>query len=100
MAEQLLKCPKCGSTQLTADKRGFNVGKAAAGAILTGGIGLLAGMHGSSKIKITCIACGNQFNPGQDKAALQNKSKEPLPIGCILILVVLIAAFFVFLKSC
>jgi len=45
-------CPKCGFGQITGDKKGFSGGKAVAGALLTGGIGLLAGFHGSSKIKM------------------------------------------------
>ena len=53
-------CPKCGSTQITAQKKGFSGGKAVAGAVLTGGVGLLAGLHGSSDIVITCLACGKQ----------------------------------------
>lgn len=71
--ENEIKCPKCGSAQLTANKKGFGVGKAAAGAILTGGIGLLAGGIGSNKILITCLACGFQFKP-KDRMALQNRS--------------------------
>ena len=47
-----IKCPKCGSTQLTANKKGFSGTKAVGGALLTGGIGLLAGTIGSNKIKI------------------------------------------------
>ena len=38
-----IRCPKCGSNQLHADKKGFSGKKAVAGAALTGGIGLLAG---------------------------------------------------------
>lgn len=60
-----IHCPKCGSTQITAEKKGFSGGKAAAGAVLTGGIGLLAGTIGSNDIIITCLACGNQFKPGE-----------------------------------
>lgn len=59
-------CPFCGSTQITANKKGFGVGKAAAGAILTGNIiGASAGMIGSNKIIITCLKCGKQFSPGK-----------------------------------
>lgn len=57
-------CPKCKSDQLSANKKGFSGKKAVAGAILTGGIGLLAGTMGSNKIIITCLSCGNQFKPG------------------------------------
>jgi len=57
-------CPKCKSTQISANKKGFSGKKAVAGAVLTGGIGLLAGTMGSNKIIITCLSCGNQFKPG------------------------------------
>lgn len=62
--EDQIKCPKCGSTQIHADKKGFSGKKAVAGAVLTGGIGLLAGTIGSNKINITCLKCGNVFRPG------------------------------------
>ena len=45
--EEYLCCPKCGSRELHAEHKGFSGGKALAGAILTGGIGLLAGTIGS-----------------------------------------------------
>ena len=66
-----IRCPKCGSNQITADKKGFSGTKAVAGALLTGGIGLLAGTLGSNKVKITCLSCGHQFKPGQDKAGME-----------------------------
>lgn len=50
--------------QISEDKKGFSGTKAVAGAVLTGGIGLLAGTIGSNKIKITCLRCGHVFNPG------------------------------------
>lgn len=61
--EEKIKCPKCGSEQIAALKKGFSGGKAAAGAVLTGGIGLLAGFHGSGKVKVACMACGNKWDP-------------------------------------
>jgi DNA-directed RNA polymerase subunit RPC12/RpoP len=64
MEEQKISCPKCGSSQLTANKKGFSGKKAVVGGILTGGIGILAGTLGSNKILITCLNCGNQFKPG------------------------------------
>lgn len=59
----ILKCPKCNSTQLTADKRGFNSGKAVAGAVLTGGVGLLAGLHGKDRLVVYCMSCGSKWKP-------------------------------------
>jgi TM2 domain-containing membrane protein YozV len=58
-------CPKCHSTSLTANKKGFGVGKAAAGVLIAGPYGLLAGGIGSKKVTVTCLNCGNQFKPGR-----------------------------------
>lgn len=57
-------CPRCRSTKTTFNKQGFGVGKAAIGAVLTGGIGLLAGGIGANKIKLTCLECGNSWSKG------------------------------------
>lgn len=64
-----IRCPKCNSDQITAHKKGFSGRKAVAGAVLTGGIGVLAGTIGSNKVKITCLNCGNTFNPGERRKA-------------------------------
>jgi hypothetical protein len=69
------KCPKCGSNHITAQKKGFSAGKAAAGAIITGGVGLLAGFHGSSDIDVSCLACGHHWNP---KKLAEEKRREEL----------------------
>ncbi|MGN7786804.1 hypothetical protein ACTJIJ_19885 [Niabella sp. 22666] len=85
MSEDLIKCPKCGSTQISAQKKGFSGKKAVAGAILTGGIGILAGTLGSNKIKLYCLACGNSWLPSQyqeqakkenERQALHDRNNE------------------------
>lgn len=59
-------CPKCGSTSLSANKKGFGAGKAAAGMFLTGALaGAVAGGIGANKVEITCLNCGHKFKPGQ-----------------------------------
>lgn len=45
-----VKCPSCRSTQIHAEKRGWNI---------------VSGLLGSSKIVLTCIKCGHRFAPGQ-----------------------------------
>lgn len=65
MEEDKLYCPKCGSSQLVANKKGFGAGKALTGAVLTGGIGLLAGFIGSGKVKVTCLKCGSKWDAGE-----------------------------------
>lgn len=58
----MIKCPKCGSEQVFADKKGFGLGKAAVGGLLLGPVGLLGGCIGSNKIKITCLNCGYSWD--------------------------------------
>lgn len=62
--EGVVYCPKCYSTDLTSNKKGVSIGKAAVGAIATGGIGLLAGGIGKNKIEVTCLKCGNKWKAG------------------------------------
>lgn len=60
-----VKCPKCKSINVDFmgnDKKSFSVGKAVGGAVLTGGIGTLAGFAGKKgKNQWHCKDCGNVF---------------------------------------
>ena len=73
--EEYLCCPNCLSRELHAEHKGFSGGKALAGALLTGGIGLLAGTIGSKDTQITCLKCGNKFNAGEG-LIISNSSNE------------------------
>jgi len=61
--EVRIACPKCRSTQITADRKGYGAGKAVGGLVLLGPVGLLGGFLGSRKILITCLKCGHQWKP-------------------------------------
>lgn len=76
--DEKLYCPHCGSSQLVANKKGFGLGKAVTGAVLTGGVGLLAGFIGSGNVKITCLKCGKTMKPGEllTKTAYEKKAEE------------------------
>lgn len=56
------KCPACGESAgwscVGESKKGFSVGKAAAGAILLGPIGLAGGALGKKKQTYYCRNCG------------------------------------------
>lgn len=108
-----IRCPKCNSTQVTANKKGFSAGKAIGGALLTGGIGLVAGAIGSGKIRITCLSCGHVFKPGAGAAPkpiqkkidieAEQKADEKAPeisnTGCMIGLVlVVILLYYIFVK--
>ena len=75
--ENQVKCPKCASTQISANKKGFSGGQAVTGALLFGGVGLLAGTAGSGKVKITCLSCGHVFNPGDNPSVVRSASGTP-----------------------
>jgi len=45
-----VRCPKCGSSETHAEKRGWRI---------------TTGFIGSSKIYITCLRCGKRFKPGE-----------------------------------
>lgn len=51
-------CPRCGSTSLSANKKGYSFVK---GVLLSP----LGGTIGMNKIKITCLNCGHKFKPGR-----------------------------------
>lgn len=55
------RCPRCGSTSLSANKKGFGIGKAVVGASLFGGLGLMAGNAGARKVWVTCLNCGHRW---------------------------------------
>jgi len=63
--EQPVSCPSCGSTQISADKKGFGLGKAAVGGLLLGPLGLLGGFAGSGGVKVTCLKCGYTWKAGR-----------------------------------
>jgi hypothetical protein len=59
-----VRCARCGSSQITAQKRGFRVGRAIGAGIATGAIGgLVAGVAGKNKVVITCLKCGHEWRP-------------------------------------
>lgn len=71
-----IKCPKCNSTQLSANKKGFSGKNAIAGMVLTGGVGFLAGTIGSNKVIITCLKCGYQFKAGEYDYEIEKARKK------------------------
>lgn len=59
-----LYCPRCLSTNVMVDKKGFSVGKAIIGAIIWLPL-VIFGMVGRNKLRCTCLACGNKFKVGK-----------------------------------
>jgi len=60
-----MRCPRCRSHNIQVlgnDRKGFSVGKAAVGGILTGGMGLLVGFVGKKgKYEVFCMNCGHRW---------------------------------------
>lgn len=62
--KKMAKCPKCGSTSLSGNKKGFGVGKGVIGAaVASHPIGLVAGNINARKVSVTCMNCGKRFKP-------------------------------------
>lgn len=59
--KSMAKCPKCGSTSLSGNKKGYGIGKGVIGAYIVGPIGLVAGNIGAKKVIVTCLKCGHRF---------------------------------------
>ena len=64
--KKIATCPNCGSTNINFlgnNRKGFSVGKSVGGAMLTGGIGTLAGFAGKKGRKDNwhCGDCGTLF---------------------------------------
>lgn len=71
--KEYIFCPKCLSTHIHSEQKGFSGGKALVGALTVGPLGLLAGTIGSKKVNMTCLKCGNRFKAGE---AFQSSHKE------------------------
>lgn len=63
--DDTIRCGRCNSTQLHADKKGFSLGKALTGGALIGGAGLLGGFAGKNKVMVTCLNCGYKWQAGR-----------------------------------
>lgn len=66
MNDEPIRCPKCHSTQIHIAKRGFKMGRAITGGMITGNVlsAIIAGGIGMNNIELTCLKCGNKFKAG------------------------------------
>lgn len=65
-ASSAVRCPRCGHTQITSNRKGFGAGKTCLGLLLGCGIfSFLCGFLGSGKMFITCLSCGYQWRAGR-----------------------------------
>jgi endogenous inhibitor of DNA gyrase (YacG/DUF329 family) len=76
--EEYMCCPKCLSKDLHVEQKGFSGGQALAGAVMVGGIGLLAGTMGSKDVQVTCLKCGAKFKAGDAKLFRKPPSNEEI----------------------
>ena len=58
-------CPKCGSTSLTANKKGFSATTGVIGLAVSPLAGAVVGGAGRNKVIVTCLKCGHQWKAGK-----------------------------------
>jgi len=73
---QGIVCPSCHSTQVTAGKKGFGIGKAVVGGVLLGPVGLLAGFIGSKNMEFFCLSCKTRWSPASNTNTAQWLQKQ------------------------
>ena len=66
-----MSCPSCHSTQVTAGKKGFGIGKALVGGVLLGPVGILAGFIGSKNMEFACLSCRERWNSASNRNTAQ-----------------------------
>lgn len=64
-ASGVVFCPKCLSTSVSANQKGFGFARGAIGAAVGLDVGMIAGGIGSKKVICTCLKCGYQWKPGK-----------------------------------
>lgn len=63
-ATKQAKCPRCGSTQITATKNGANLPMGTLGLLTFGLAGAALGLdHHSRDVTAMCASCGDSWNP-------------------------------------
>ena len=74
--DQGMVCPRCHSTQVTAGKKGFGIGKALVGGVLLGPVGILAGFIGSKNMEFACLSCKERWSAASNTNTAQWLQKQ------------------------
>jgi hypothetical protein len=72
--ENDVECPRCGSYQVHAERRGWS---------------LMIGALGMNRIVITCLSCGYRFRPGR---GYQQPNQLKFAMFCAVIIIIFITA--------
>ena len=61
--ENPIRCPNCGSTQVSPVEKSYDAGLGCFGLILFGWLGLLLGLLGGGDVSLYCAHCGHRWQP-------------------------------------
>ncbi len=81
--EPPVRCPACGSTQISAVRRNYDSGCGCLGLLLFGWVGLLLGLLGADDVEMVCNQCGARWPAGRPRDVQTG-------IGCGTLLLVLL----------
>lgn len=77
MEEPIIRCPHCGSRQLSVGEKGFSTGKAVVGTLLTNMVGgVLFGLLGSGRTEVTCLNCGRKMKVSDLEKIYPNRTDK------------------------
>lgn len=83
--DERVRCPVCGSSEISAVRRNYSPGCGCLGALLFGWIGLLLGLLGAGNVDLVCRNCGASWKAGNPGSARRN--------GCGLLILLLFLIF-------
>ena len=81
--EPPVRCPACGSTQISAVRRNYDSGCGCLSLLLFGWVGLLLGLLGADDVEMVCNQCGARWPAGRPRDVQTG-------IGCGTLLLVLL----------
>ena len=92
--EAPVRCPMCGSTQVTAVRRGYDPGCGCLGVLLFSWIGLLLGFLNADRVDLVCNRCGARWEPGN----AEHRQGPLTTCGCLLVILLVLALLSLFFR--
>ena len=84
--EQQVRCPECGSAQISAVRKTYDPGCGCLGLLIFGWWGMLLGLLGAGDVELVCNRCGARWPAGKPSDARNG-------LGCCGLLLLLLLIY-------